>query len=229
MNCEPLLSLFLPRRCVICDKRLGKGEEHICAGCLTTLIHPTLLDPTDNEVARRIWGFHTIRAGVTLYYYKRGSEAHQLLQAMKYRGRIDVCKSMGRMLASTFTDSGFFDTIDAIVPIPLSKARRRWRGYNQASHIAQGISKVTGIPILEKALARVKDNETQTHQNYTQRVENVKDIFAVEKQLPIDGKHLLIIDDVITTGATLHSAIATLSKAYPKATFSVASIALTIE
>ena len=98
MNCEPLLSLFLPRRCVICDKRLGKGEEHICAGCLTTLIHPTLLDPTDNEVARRIWGFHTIRAGVTLYYYKRGSEAHQLLQAMKYRGRIDVCKSMGRML-----------------------------------------------------------------------------------------------------------------------------------
>ena len=229
MNCESILSLFLPRRCIICDKRLTTNEDILCMGCLTTLAHPTLLDIQDNEAVRQLWGILPVHSGITLLYYKKGSEQHKLLEAMKYKGRVDACQKMGQLLASTMSPSGFFTPIDAIIPIPLSKKRQRWRGYNQAEHIALGISKFTGIEICTKAIIRKKDNNSQTRMSYTERMENVKGIFMAQKDARLDGKHLLIVDDILTTGATLRSAIETLHEAFPNATFSIATIALTAE
>lgn len=226
---EPILSLFLPRRCVICGGRLSVAHRCICTGCLSTFAHPTILDPEDNEAVRRLWGELPVKSGVALSYYHRDSQEKKLFEAMKYRGRIDVCQSMGKLLATTFSELSFFSTIDAIVPIPLSRQRKQWRGYNQSEHIARGISQVTGKPIFTNILVRHIDNETQTHKSATERSENVKGVFSVTKPSRLDGQHILVVDDVITTGATLLSAITTLSQACPNSTFSIACIALTHE
>lgn len=222
-----LLDLLLPRHCGICEERLNGNEDKICISCLTTLIHPTLLDNVDNEVTRQLWGEVPIQAGVTLCYYLKDEDVKGLFHAMKYRGRVDTCVKMGQLLASHFLPTGFFQDIDCIIPIPLSRQRQRKRGYNQSEHIAMGISDLTGIPVDAATLIRIVDNESQTHLSGIDRRRNVENVFGVQAASDFNGKHLLIIDDIITTGSTLGSAIATLHRAFPQATFSVASIAMT--
>ena len=101
--------------------------------------------------------------------------------------------------------SGFFDGIELIVPLPLSRKKRRKRGYNQCDYIAEGISQVTGIPVLTDAVKRIKSNETQTHKNRNERWENVEGIFSLRSPEKLEGRHVLLIDDILTTGATLSS------------------------
>lgn len=231
-----LYDVLLPRRCAVCGCRLKAKEVGLCVSCLLQLQHPVLLDASFSEVLRRLWGELPVRKGVALCYYQRSSDIHLLFQEMKYRGRIDLCQWMGQMLAKTLSDTDFFQGIDFIVPIPLSQRRKSWRGYNQSEHIAVGISQVTSLPILPDLLIRHIDNESQTHKSYQERQENVKDIFRVKERVclsrfapPSRPPHFLVVDDVVTTGATLSSAIRTLYERLPDATFSVASIALTRE
>ena len=230
------LDILLPRRCAICHNRLTRHESFLCAGCLTHLHHPVLFEASSIEVLQRLWGKLPIQQGITLCYYHRSSNTHLLLQEMKYKGRIDLCQCTGQLLVHPLRQTDFFQSIDFIVPIPLSRQRQRWRGYNQAEHISKGISKETQIPVLPDLLIRHIDNESQTHKSATERMENVKGIFRVNERARLSRlvsstkpPHFLVVDDVITTGATVSSAIQTLCERFPDASFSVASIALTKE
>lgn len=234
-----LLDTFLPRYCVVCQARLQSNERALCITCLTQLPRPSLPSCEDNEVARRLWSEVPIARAAVLCYYLKQSETRRLFEAMKYQDRIDLCHNMGQVLASTLLPQGFFRDIEVILPIPLSRQRLRQRGYNQAAYIARGISRATGIPLDTHTLWRQTDNASQTTLARNERRENVKDIFALRQpsllgrgnaSLPAwEGKHLLLVDDIITTGATLSSAAATLQRAFPHATFSVAAIGLTHE
>ena len=143
-------------------------------------------------------------------YYRKGSPYNALMHRLKYKNAPEVGTRLAEMAAKELLDSGFFNGITRIIPLPLSKKKQRQRGYNQSEYIAQGLSAVTGIPIDASLVKRDISNETQTHKNRDERWENVKDIFSANSNATLDGEHVLLVDDILTTGATLCSCANTL-------------------
>ena len=143
-----------------------------------------------------------------------------------YYDQKPIAELMGRMAAAEFAAHGFFDGVDAIVPVPLARKRMRERGYNQAFEIARGISAVTRMPIIDKAVIRESFKRSQTKMNRWQRNENVEGVFSLVDGSALTGKHILIIDDVVTTGATVVSCARELMKA-GDVRFSVMSLGFT--
>ena len=134
-------------------------------------------------------------------YYAKGGNVRQLLYELKYHGNQEVGEVMGRMMASELMCSHFFDGIDLIVPVPLHQRKKRLRGYNQSECLARGVSVVTGIPMNTKVVIRSRYTDTQTHKGQYARWENVRNLFACIFPDGLEGKHLLLVDDVLTTGA----------------------------
>lgn len=175
----------------------------LCPSCLLRLPYTNIKGAEGNPIERLFWGSaRVVRASATMIY-QPGFEADRILHAIKYHDRPDLAIEMGRIMAQEHIGHGFFEGIDAIVPMPLHPKRQRERGYNQSERLAQGIAEVTGLPVVELA-RRIKDNTSQTTLNREERALNVKDIFvADEEQLQkFSGSHILLVDDVITTGAT---------------------------
>lgn len=166
-----------------------------------------------------------VRATAFFNYQKHTNFAH-LVHKLKYQGRDDIGILLGEMFGVELRNSGFLSDIDAIVPIPLHPKRQRKRGYNQSQIIAQGITNVTHIDILDTAVIRTVYTNTQTKKNKNERAKNVKGIFEVADASLLDGKHILILDDVITTGATCISCAETILKNSNVKAISFASIAL---
>ncbi len=150
-----------------------------------------------------------VRATAYFYYYKEGKYSG-LIHHLKYYDHPEVGTYLGRLAANELRQSGFFDGIDMIIPVPLSKKKNRKRGYNQCDYIARGISEITGIPIHSDCAERVIDTDTQTHKNHMERWKNTEGAFRVIKPEILKGKHLLLVDDVSTTGATLHACVSSL-------------------
>ncbi len=199
-----LLNLVSPRRCVSCGLRLAPGEDIVCAKCNLrlprTLYHE---DPYENAMATMFWGQMKVERCAALLFYSAGSEAGNIIYQMKYHGHPEIGVKMGRKMGSELMDSGFFEGIDLLIPLPLGRNRLRQRGFNQSAEIARGVSEATGIPVGERVMSRTQFRESQTHKGRWERNENVKDGFRLENAEAIRGKHLLLIDDVATTGATL--------------------------
>lgn len=202
-----------PRRCLVCHKTLGSEEEHVCTSCFAELPFTRLEGREGNGVERIFWAKLPIRRANALLHYHHDDLARELAIDLKYRNNPDVGVVFGRIMAEDLADTDFFQDIDAIVPVPLSAERLRERGYNQSLMLAKGISEQTGLPIHDDAIVRTKDNPTQTGLSKSERDENVRGIFHLVRSEGIKGKHLLLVDDVVTTGATLISAGQTLAKA----------------
>lgn len=213
---ESLFSLVMPDRCVVCGKRLAEGEHVTCTACSVTLPYTRFSAIPGNPVERLLTGCFPLGRAGSWIFYRQHSGASRLLAAMKYHHRPDVAEELGRRMAASLTESGFFSGIDLIVPIPLSPKRLKKRGYNQSAMIARGINLVTGIQTGEDILKRTVDNPTQTHLTVSLRISNVKDIFSLPHPEAVRGKHILLTDDVITTGATVTSAADVLTEAGAK-------------
>lgn len=183
-------------------------------------------DPYENEMARRFWILIPIEKAAALFYYFPHTKSTRIILSFKYNGRWDTAEDMGRMAATEFNRQGFFDDIDVIVPVPITWRRKMRRGYNQSNHIAIGVSQITGLPIADKAVKRKVFKESQTKQDHFSRQENVKDVFSLGDNNMIKGKHVLVIDDVVTTGSTIISCCKELVKGGAR-TFSVLSIGYT--
>lgn len=201
-----LINLFAPKQCIMCGCRLAIGEDVICTSCNIDLPRTGYSRiPYDNEMARLFWGRMPIEKAAALFFYRPQSAASKIIYTLKYRDHPEIGELMGRMIAMEFALNGFFDTIDLIMPIPLAKNRLRERGYNQSLEIARGVSDITHIPIIDNLIKRKPFKASQTKMNRWQRYDNVKDVFMLKKDIPLDGKHVLIIDDVVTTGVTVIS------------------------
>ncbi len=227
-----IIDLFFPRYCVECGNRLVGTEEMICTSCLINLPYTdTWSNPYENKMAKMFWGRIPIERCAALFYYRSHSLPSNIIYKLKYFDRPEVGIYMGRFIAHKGKD--FFDGIDAIIPIPLAPKRLKSRGYNQSEMIAYGIQKTTGLPIITDAVTRTVFTESQTHKNRWQRLENVEHVFQLSESYhlgkekhPISdlaGKHLLIVDDVCTTGSTIIACCKQLMKA-GKIKFSVTSI-----
>ena len=205
-----LIDLIFPRHCCVCGEILSRQERDICLNCLYTL--PKIEQHHKLEIEQTFWGKIGIERAMSFMYYRKGSPYNALMHRLKYKDAPEVGTRLAEMAAKELLNSGFFDGITRIVPLPLSKKKQRRRGYNQSEYIAIGLSNITGIPIDTGLVKRVKANETQTHKNRDERWENVKDIFSVNGNFSLEDEHVLLVDDILTTGATICSCAATLQK-----------------
>lgn len=215
--------LLSPRYCAICGTRLNTSEQKVCTNCLLTMPYVGEMDFVDNPITRLFWGKIPIERGFSYIHYSRGDNSHKLLMQLKYAHRLDVGRWAGRIIAGELLPKGFFDGIDCIVPVPLHWRRRLKRGYNQSEQIARGVASVTRLPLLKSHVCRIRNNETQTHKSADERMRNVENLFRVVR--PIPYHHILIIDDVLTTGATLYSCAKAILDAQPDTRISILTLA----
>lgn len=228
-----LLALFFPRLCLLCGNPLVEGEEHICVGCLCDLPYTHFYDYENNVVAQLFAGRVPVMATTALFYFEQGGRAQALIHALKYHDNKELGYYLGRQAALNFSgkENNFFAPasgvpVDCLIPVPLHPRKQRQRGYNQSEWIAKGLSSVLRIPVETGAIRRIKSNETQTQKQLYERWENVQDIFALAVTTHLEGKHILLVDDVITTGSTIGVCAETLL-AIPGVRISILGIAVT--
>ena len=222
-----LLDVVMPRTCAICGGRLTVGESVICSVChlhLPMTGHEQ--SPLDNPLARLFWGQFPIERAAAFFYFEPHAAPSRIIYDMKYHDHPEIAHDMGMLAARHFAPSGFFDGIEAIIPLPITRKRQWQRGYNQSSEIARGVSSVTGIPILKNVVRRTKFSQSQTTQRGQERLKNVEDAFLLTDPQRIAGRHILLIDDIVTTGATVIACGRELSKA-TGVSISVMSLGLT--
>ena len=200
---------------------MSPGEEVLCVRCQADLPRVRTVSFEENDIARIFWGLVPIEKGISFFHYTPHSPHSRILFELKYHNHPEVGKTMGRMMAEELKATSFFDGIDLIVPIPLSRKKKRQRGYDW---IAWGISEAIGIPTDTTSVVRTKSNPSQTTLDHRQRRENVRDIFAVRHPESLEGRHILLVDDVITTGATMLSCAEAIARAC-RVRFSVLSLA----
>jgi len=225
----PILSdigmLLFPRFCKVCGNKLNQSEEHICTSCLRRL-PKTNYDPMAlNPVMQHFVGIPAIQHATAWFFYSHGNAYSKLITLSKYNDKPEIGRYLGLLAAKELAGTGFFEGIDCLLPVPLSRQRKWKRGYNQSEWIARGISKTTGLPVSQGVLIRHKHNKTQTHFHFDDRWENVQGIFSVTNPKHLAGRHILLIDDVITTGATLMACADTLSHVLPDIRISVFALA----
>ncbi|MCI9284722.1 MAG: ComF family protein [Muribaculaceae bacterium] len=222
-----LVSMFIPDTCTVCGRTLVEGEEIMCLGCLHGLPRTYGTPPGQNEILDRLISLRApVERATSLFQYHKENPYSRLILDCKYHARPVIGRRLAAMHAREMTGIGFFDGIDCVVPVPIHFFKRMKRGYNQTHGIAHGISDVTGIPVAYN-LRAARYHTSQTRRNSRERQRNAIGSFYVNRPSELDGMHILIVDDVITTGATLHEAAETIRRANQTVRLSVFSLALT--
>lgn len=205
--------MVAPRYCEQCRRRLAVGERLFCTTCVMLLPRTgDELSPADNPAVRKLWGRVKVERGVSFAVYTPHVSFAPAVYAMKYGDRPDIADDFGRFIASELGASGLFDDIDVIVPMPLHRRRERERGYNQSTELARGISRVTGIPVCDDAVARTRYTPSQTTLSSDARASNVDGAFSLVRPERIKGRHVLLVDDIITTGASMAACAAVMAR-----------------
>ncbi len=221
----PLINWLFPHYCVVCGKRLPQDRRVLCPSCQEKMPRTRYHTWEENRMAKQFWGkFPTGHAAAWFFYSKDSSYVH-MIHLFKYNGRQQLAFDVGYLMAEEMLPSGFFDGIDCIVPIPLHKKRFRERGYNQSELLARGVAAVTHISVICDAVERIRYTETQTHKTMQERIKNMEDVFRAKNVDQLEGKHVLLMDDVMTTSSTL-TACADALKEIPNVKFSFLTVAI---
>ena len=202
---EDFIGLLYPAVCVACGRSLYRYEILICTNCLYHIPKTNFHFFRENPISRIFWGRVEIETATAYYFFDKGSRFNVLIHKMKYRGQKEIGYELGKIFGNELKTSRFFNQIDLIVPVPLHPKKQRKRGYNQSEWIARGIADSMHKPVDIKSLCRIVDTESQTNKTKYERWKNVENIFAVKYPESLKGKHVLIVDDVITTGSTLEA------------------------
>lgn len=203
-----VLDFISPRFCVVCDHRLAVTEHSLCTNCLIHLPRTGFQhSPYDNAMAQLFWHVTPVERAAALFFFEPHSELANVVYRMKYNDHPDIGEDLGRVMANDMLQADFFADIDVLLPVPLSRKRMRQRGYNQSECLARGVHDVTHLPVVTKALRRRHFRRSQTMLGRMERQENVRDMFFVKDDSMLRHKHVLLMDDVCTTGATLMACI----------------------
>jgi ComF family protein len=202
---KDFFNLFYPPLCTVCSKVLVKQEKHICLSCICHLPKTNFHLDNDNPMEQLFWGRVNIVAAAALYYFEKGSKSRRILHQIKYTGHRELARYLGNLYGSELSLSGRFTDPDLLIPVPLHHSRKLKRGYNQSEWFAMGLATGLGKKVNCDILIRYLSTETQTNKTRIQRWENVENCFRVRDPGKIENKHILLVDDVVTTGATLES------------------------
>jgi ComF family protein len=201
---DALLHLFFPHTCSGCGTDILPADSLLCLRCMASLPETGFEWHPGNPVEKIFHGRLPLAGASAQFYFTKESLVQHLMHQLKYRGSRDLGLQLGRLMGAQLLRSGRFGA-DALVPLPLFPARERKRGYNQATVLCKGIAEVLRIPVLEKLVTRPQYTETQTQKGRIERWKNMEGKFVARDLSQADGKHLLLVDDVITTGATLEA------------------------
>lgn len=220
-----LTELLYPRLCVVCGDKLIEQEQWICLHCLHHLPRTNFhVDPADNPVSRLFYGRVPIEFATSFFFFSKGSKYQTLLHNLKYKGMKELGEEIGKHFGIDLLQSSEFSAVDLVCPVPLHPSKEKKRGYNQSWWIASGIAKQMQKNLSDDNLKRVTATETQTRKSRFARWKNVEGIFELENPGEFSGKHILLVDDVVTTGSTLEAcAQSVLSKTDAK--ISIATLA----
>ena len=218
------VSLLFPELCAACRESLVANEHLICTGCLYGLPFTNFHLQPDNIVARQFWGKIPLEAAYAMCYFTKGGKIQNLMHQFKYKGIKEIGNLLGSLAGDQLIKSETFTTVDMIVPVPLHKKRMRQRGYNQSACFAEGLAQKLNATVEVDNLVRVIATETQTHRSRFARFENMQEVFVVNDPGRLTGKHILLVDDIVTTGSTLEACGAQLLKV-PGLKLSIATIA----
>lgn len=210
MKFNPLNDLFdllFPDLCVVCGNNLLKNEQHICAICLHDIPKTNFHLIKDNPIEKRFWGKVPVFRATAFFFFQKGSPFQKVLHSLKYKGNKEIGETLGKYAAVDLLDSPDFASVDVIIPVPLHPQKYKLRGYNQSEMIGSGLSVILGKPQDTNSLVRLYENTTQTKKNVYERYENTDGIFKLSDIETLKGKHVLLVDDVLTTGSTLEACI----------------------
>ena len=199
------IALLYPELCIGCGNAMKQREHLICSSCSIDLPHTHFEHLKDNPVEKLFWYKTKIEAATSGYFFSKKSRIQKMIHSFKYKGNQESAIFLGEKLGEMLKSSARFTSIDAIIPVPLHPSKLKKRGYNQAERISIGISNVLKIPVITNSLIRNHYNDTQTNKGLFNRWENVNSVFSIKEPKNIANKHLLIIDDVITSGATIEA------------------------
>lgn len=224
-----IASLVMPEVCPICGAELpGKGRT-ICSLCELTAPLTQMWDVADNAMVQRFWGLLAIEQATALFWYVEGSPWRKAIHRFKYEGEWRTAYRLGRWYGQYLKQSTLYNDVDVVIGVPLHWWRRLRRGYNQSEYLAQGIAEVLGVEVDTRSVKRYRYNKSQTSRHSSQRWENVEGIFKVRRPEALRGKHILLVDDVFTSGATIMSLGETIRLAVPDTKLSVAVLATSRE
>lgn len=199
------VALLFPQLCPACGESLMANENVICTTCLYSLPLTNFHLQPDNIVARQFWGKVDLQAAYALYYFTKGGKVQNLVHHLKYKGMQQIGHITGSIAAEQLVKNAIFFTIDIIIPVPLHKKRFKQRGYNQSTCFAEGLSKKLNAIVDDTSLVRKRATETQTRKGRFVRFENMQEVFAVINPEKLINKHILLVDDIVTTGSTLEA------------------------
>jgi ComF family protein len=219
-----LLHFFYPHTCAGCGEALPSTTQLICVDCLIQLPETNFQHSAGNPVERLFYGRLKLRTAMASYFFSKKQALRHIIHAFKYEQNREVCIQMGKWMGVHIKNSERMFPIDFLMPIPVHSSREKKRGYNQALLLCEGIEQTTGIPMLSNIVQRAKATETQTRKGRSERWKNVAAGFYIEDGSLLQQKHLLLIDDVITTGATIEACGSVILKAQP-ASLSIAALA----
>ncbi|MDR2533770.1 MAG: ComF family protein [Tannerellaceae bacterium] len=201
---DDILNFFFPRLCTVCSSYLTAGEEHICIGCLNRLPRAAHFGRNDNRAAMRMADFGTAIPAASLLNYSHEKSVQDIIYSFKYYGNKELAFIMGRLMGQAAQPWPEYSDIDYLVPVPLHRRKERRRGYNQAEWLCRGISSVWETPVVVNALLRCKPTKSQVSKSYLNRKKILSgNVFAVTGAETLEGKNLLLVDDVLTTGSTI--------------------------
>ena len=222
---DDFTSLLYPHRCYSCGNNLTDYEKYICFDCLYSLPRTNFHLEKDNPVNRLFWGRVNIFSACSFFHFHKGGNLQTLIHKLKYEGRKEIGEELGQLFGVELYKSADYSTVDLIIPVPLNEKKQKSRGYNQSTQIANGIAQSINADVCESCLIRPKHGETQTNKTRYERWENVKSAFQLAEPSYIEKKHVLLIDDVVTTGSTLEACANTILST-PGTIVSIATLAM---
>ncbi|MCH5227787.1 MAG: ComF family protein [Muribaculaceae bacterium] len=211
---DDLINLLFPAECHLCGHSLGPHERFICLPCIETLPRTGYHRHHRNPMEEKFAGHFPFVDATGHFFYSKDSSLAQLIQDMKYRNFPSIGNKMGEIAGKELYTAGFLSDVDLIVPVPMHFWKQAKRGYNQTERIAQGISDSTGIPVVN-ALKMIHQRKTQTSLSRAQRLANAEGLFVSRGNIDLNGKTILLVDDICTTGATMGGAAKALADAFP--------------
>ena len=221
---KDFVSLIFPELCVACRAGLMANEDLLCTDCLYNLPFTNFHLQPDNIVARQFWGKLPIKGAYSLYYFNKGGNIQNMMHLFKYNGMHSIGNMLGNIAGKQLLQNEVFNSVEVIIPVPLHKKRLKERGYNQSASFADGLAQKMGVKVDIDNLVRNVATKTQTHKSRFARFENMQEVFAVARPADLINKHVLLVDDIVTTGSTLEACGIELLKV-PGLKLSIATIA----
>ncbi|WP_295936222.1 phosphoribosyltransferase family protein [uncultured Alistipes sp.] len=221
-----VVALFFPSRCPVCGEPFAQGEHAVCTLCRTTAPLTGFWNEVDNPLVRKCWGVIPVGQASGFLYYVHGSGWREMIRSFKYRGAWRTARAMGEWYGRCLKESGLYDDVDVVIPLPLHPLKRCRRGYNQSEYIAEGIASQLGVGVDRRSVRRCRNTASQALKSRRDRAQNVDQAFAIRHAERLADRHVLLVDDVFTTGSTMFSCAGEILNAVPDCRISIAALAV---